>query len=164
LFKSESLIRQILAPQAAAGAMPEKGILSRTLAVPRDLFRSGYRFIHDIPSATPLDDWVDDVVDHLTVDIVKKTNLISVSHRQRADRLAATRDPPASGGDRHRSAARAEPGHPVSQAAHPRERDGAQPAALALCPEQRSRAGCGARARRGEAAPRRRALDARRQH
>lgn len=83
LFKSQTLIRQILAPQAAAGAMPEKGLLSRALAVPRDVFRAGYRFIHDIPPATPLDDWVDDVADHLKVDIVKKTNLISVSYRQR---------------------------------------------------------------------------------
>jgi uncharacterized protein involved in exopolysaccharide biosynthesis len=83
LFTSETLIRQVLAPQATAGLIPEKGVVSRTLALPRDFFRSCYRFIHAIPAATPLDDWVDDVVDHLKVEIVKKTNLISVSYRQR---------------------------------------------------------------------------------
>ncbi|MDX2169481.1 MAG: hypothetical protein SF182_20600 [Deltaproteobacteria bacterium] len=83
LLRSEPLIRRVLEPQAAAGLAPAHGWVSWLVSLPREAGRALYRALHDVPAPTPLDEWVDDVRDHLDVAVVKKTNLIEVAYKQR---------------------------------------------------------------------------------
>jgi len=83
LLRSEALIRRVLEPQAAADLAPRPGWLSRLVGLPRETVRGFYRFLHGVSAPTPLDEWIDDVQEHLDVSVVKKTNLIEVSYRQR---------------------------------------------------------------------------------
>ncbi len=83
LLRSPALIRRVLAPQVEQGLMPESGLLGQLLGAPRELGRALYRLLHGIPAASPLDEWLDDVSEHLGVTLLKKTNLIEVSYRQR---------------------------------------------------------------------------------
>lgn len=83
LLRSETLIRRVLAPQAAAGLMPQPGLAGRLLGLPREAGRWLYRTVHGVAPRSELDEWTDDVADHLNVSLVKKTNLIEVRYRQR---------------------------------------------------------------------------------
>ncbi|HSQ01497.1 MAG TPA: Wzz/FepE/Etk N-terminal domain-containing protein [Candidatus Dormibacteraeota bacterium] len=81
LLQSAPLIRRVLEPQL--DQMPERGLLSRIVRAPRELVRALHRLLHGVPTPSPLDEWVDDVGDHLNVAVRKKTNLIDVAYRQR---------------------------------------------------------------------------------
>ncbi len=83
LLRSPGLIRKVLAPQAAAGQAPTAGVVSRVLNLPREAGRALYRLLHGLPTPTALDEWTAEVEDHLRVELLKKTNLIAVSLRQR---------------------------------------------------------------------------------
>lgn len=83
LLRSDALIRRVLEPQAAAGLAPEHGWVSWLVSLPREAGRGLYRVLHGVAAPTPLDEWVDDVREHLDVAVVKKTNLIEVSYKQR---------------------------------------------------------------------------------
>lgn len=81
LLHSPTLIRRVLEPQL--DQMPERGLLGRVVGAPRELARAVHRLLHGVPAPSPLDEWVDDVGDHLSVAVRKKTNLIDVAYRQR---------------------------------------------------------------------------------
>ena len=81
LLQSPALIRRVLEPQLAQ--MPERGLLGRLVGAPRELGRAVHRLLHGVAAPSPLDEWVDDVAEHLTVAVRKKTNLIDVAYRQR---------------------------------------------------------------------------------
>ncbi|MBX3025250.1 hypothetical protein KF840_10100 [bacterium] len=81
LLQSPLLIRRVLEPQL--DQMPPRGLLSRLLGAPRELARALHRLLHGVPAPSPLDQWTDDVAEHLAVAVRKKTNLIDVAYRQR---------------------------------------------------------------------------------
>jgi uncharacterized protein involved in exopolysaccharide biosynthesis len=81
LLQSATLIRRVLQPQL--DQKPERGLIGRLVGAPRELARGLHRLLHGVPPPSPLDEWVDDVGDHLAVSVRKKTNLIDVSYRQR---------------------------------------------------------------------------------
>jgi uncharacterized protein involved in exopolysaccharide biosynthesis len=81
LLHSPTLIRRVLEPQL--DQMPERGLISRIVGAPRELGRALHRLLHGVPAPSPLDEWADDVGDHLNVSVRKKTNLIDVAYRQR---------------------------------------------------------------------------------
>lgn len=81
LLQSPLLIRRVLEPQL--DQMPSRGLLARLLGAPRELARALHRLLHGVPAPSPLDEWTDDVAEHLSVAVRKKTNLIDVSYRQR---------------------------------------------------------------------------------
>jgi uncharacterized protein involved in exopolysaccharide biosynthesis len=83
LLHSQALIRRVLAPMAEAGQMPERGLLGRILGAPREAGRALHRLLHGVAPTRPLDEWVDEVEEHLGVAVRKKTTLIDVSYRQR---------------------------------------------------------------------------------
>ncbi|MFN8643841.1 MAG: hypothetical protein U0802_20095, partial [Candidatus Binatia bacterium] len=81
LLQSPALIRRVLAPQL--DQMPARGLVGRVVGAPRELGRALHRLLHGVPAPSPLDEWVDDVGEHLDVSVRKKTNLIDVAYRQR---------------------------------------------------------------------------------
>ena len=83
LLRSPALIRRVLEPMAAAGQMPAHGVVGRILGAPREAGRALHRLLHGVPPPSPLDEWADDVEEHLGVAVRKKTTLIDVNYRQR---------------------------------------------------------------------------------
>ncbi len=67
LLHSPTLIRRVLEPQL--DQMPERGLIRRIVGAPRELARALHRLLHGVPAPSPLDEWVDDVGDHLDVSV-----------------------------------------------------------------------------------------------
>lgn len=89
LLKSRDLVRAVLAPYmadhaSAAGADDEaegwaSELLHATLGAPGAL----YRYMHGIGDADPIDYWVDEVVENLSVAPISRSSLIEVSYTGR---------------------------------------------------------------------------------
>ncbi|TMA82056.1 MAG: hypothetical protein E6J72_03845 [Deltaproteobacteria bacterium] len=98
LLGSEALIREVLEPywnQRSSDKPPT--VLSRAthrvwraLTFPIRVPGLLYRWLHDIPMPTGLDEWVDDTSDHLSVSPLGRSNLIEIAYESDDPDWAAT--------------------------------------------------------------------------
>ena len=87
LLHSEALIREVLEPywQKRSPEKPPTAFgqvthgMWRALTLPIRLPGLLYRWLHDIPMPTGLDDWIDETVSHLSVSPLGRSNLIEIS-------------------------------------------------------------------------------------
>lgn len=84
LLSSDALVREVLEPYRGTPYEPSEGTLKRVTSLPRDVVSWVYRTLHGIPAETGFDRWVEHTRKHLDIELVKKSNLISVSYGDRS--------------------------------------------------------------------------------
>ena len=84
LLSSDGLVREVLEPYRGTTYEPAEGTFKRFTGLPRDVVSWVYRTLHGIPQESSFDRWVDHTRKHLEVELVKKSNLISVSYGDRS--------------------------------------------------------------------------------
>lgn len=84
LLSSDGLVREVLEPYRGTPYEPAEGAFKRFTGLPRDVVSWVYRTLHGIPQESSFDRWVDHTRKHLEVELVKKSNLISVSYGDRS--------------------------------------------------------------------------------
>jgi uncharacterized protein involved in exopolysaccharide biosynthesis len=84
LLSSDALVREVLEPYRGSEYEPAEGAFKRFTALPGDVVGFVYRTLHGVPAETAFDRWVEHTTKHLDVELVKKSNLISVSFGDRS--------------------------------------------------------------------------------
>jgi len=91
LLQSEELLRQALDPYRAQVEGPNTlgEQIGEILTLPVRLPGMFYRGLHGVPASSPFERWVAKTADDITVDPIRRSNLIEVSHEAREPQWAA---------------------------------------------------------------------------